>query len=155
MQKPFYALAIANVLNSEVSDDNTDGLQEKQMKCPGVKALVVDDESMNLLVAEGIFSDYGMTVKTALSGAEAIELCEKDTFDIIFMDHMMPEMDGVETMKRLRQLKDVGAERLTVVALTANAVSGAKEMFINEGFDGFVAKPIESVELEMCCLNPP
>ncbi|MBR1477009.1 MAG: response regulator [Lachnospiraceae bacterium] len=153
VQKPFYALAIANVLNSEVSDDNTDGLQEKQMKCPGVKALVVDDESMNLLVAEGIFSDYGMTVKTALSGAEAIELCEKDTFDIIFMDHMMPEMDGVETMKRLRQLKDVGAERLTVVALTANAVSGAKEMFINEGFDGFVAKPIESVELERVLRN--
>ena len=153
LQKPFYALAIANILNSETSDMALDGLTEKQMKCPGVKALVVDDESMNLLVAQGIFSDYGMTVKTALSGAEAIRICENETFDIIFMDHMMPEMDGVETMKQLRRLSAGNGERLTIVALTANAVSGAKEMFINEGFDGFVAKPIETMELERVLRN--
>ena len=119
------------------------------MVCPGVRVLVVDDEPMNLMVAEGIFGEYRMEVTTAGGGREALRICEEEDFDIIFLDHMMPEMDGIETIKELRKLpvKEGGTDAL-IVALTANAVSGAREMFFREGFDEFVSKPIETMELE-------
>lgn len=146
LRKPFYSLSIVNLLNAKAEDEAL--LKEKCMICPGIRVLVVDDEPMNLMVAEGIFRDYQMSVTTAESGRKAIELCEKEDFDLIFLDHMMPEMDGVETLKRLRKIH-AGAERaLTVVAFTANAVSGAREMFLREGFDEFVSKPIEPLEME-------
>ena len=101
-----------------------------------------------IVVAKGIFNDYQMTVKTAESGRKAVEICEKEEFDLIFLDHMMPEMDGVETLKRIRKLHaDIGTV-CTIIAFTANAVSGAREMFLREGFDEFVSKPIELLELE-------
>lgn len=147
LRKPFYCLPIVNILNAGVSEASRT-FEKKRMICPNVRVLVVDDEPMNLLVAEGIFKDYQMKVKTAGSGIEAIELCGKEEFDLIFLDHMMPEMDGVETLKRLRQLpKDTGRV-FTVIAFTANAVSGAREMFLHEGFDEFVSKPIEDLDLE-------
>ena len=121
---------------------------EKKMSCPGINALVVDDEPMNLFVATDILSGYGMIVDTAGSGAESIKMYEEKDYDIIFMDHMMPEMDGIEAMKRLKAIRKGGGRDATVVALTANAVSSAKEMFLNEGFDGFVPKPIELYDLE-------
>ncbi|MBO6015456.1 MAG: response regulator [Lachnospiraceae bacterium] len=103
---------------------------------------------MNLLVANGILRDYGMIVTTALSGAEAIELCKEQDFDLIFMDHMMPEMDGIEAMKRIRANAAREGKEARIIALTANAVSKAREMFLKEGFDVFVSKPIEIVDLE-------
>ena len=112
-----------------------------------VRALVVDDEPMNLIVANSIFSGYGMKVDTAGSGPEAIDLCSKNKYDIVFMDHMMPAMDGVEAMKRIRANMR-GRTDTAIVALTANTVSMAREMFIREGFDGFIGKPIETLELE-------
>ncbi|MBR1876038.1 MAG: response regulator, partial [Lachnospiraceae bacterium] len=147
LRKPFYSFTLAGVLNADSSDE-ADDHSGKRMVTPGVSALVVDDEAMNLMVAEGIFKDYGMKVKTVFSGFEAIKACENEHFDIIFLDHMMPEMDGVETLKHLRNLEKSKGELSAMVALTANAVSGAKEMFLSEGFDGFVAKPIEYSELE-------
>ena len=118
------------------------------MICRGVRVLVVDDEPMNLMVAEEIFRDYQMIVTTAESGREAIELCRTQEFDLIFLDHMMPEMDGVETLKHLRKVNaDTGRES-TVIAFTANAVSGAREMFLREGFDEFVSKIVEPLEME-------
>ncbi|MDD6810741.1 MAG: response regulator [Lachnospiraceae bacterium] len=147
LRKPFYCLPIINILNAGEEED-VDALQEKQMVCPGVKVLVVDDEPMNLMVAEGIFKDYQMIVKTAESGKEAIALCEKEEFDLIFLDHMMPEMDGVETLKHLRKIDKNQSKSFTIIAFTANAVSGAREMFLREGFDEFVSKPIEPMEME-------
>lgn len=123
------------------------------MLCPDVKVLVVDDEPMNLMVAEGIFKEYEMQVKTVHSGMEALALSEREEFDLIFLDHMMPEMDGVETLKRLRRLLADSEKTATIVAFTANAVSGAREMFFEEGFDEFVSKPIELVELERVLRN--
>ncbi|MBR4759745.1 MAG: response regulator [Lachnospiraceae bacterium] len=143
MRKPFYCFPVINVLNSDI---HTKEAKEGALRCEGVRALVVDDEPMNLMVAKGIFARYGMEVTCAESGKEAIELAKDQVFDIVFMDHMMPEMDGVEAMKRLRT--ETGRRDLPVVALTANAVSTAKEMFISEGFDGFVSKPVEMEELE-------
>lgn len=145
LKKPFYCQPVVNILNSGAMEDVH---QSGYMSCPGVKVLVVDDEPMNLMVAEGVFKEYDMTVKTAKSGIEAIEICEQEAFDLIFLDHMMPEMDGIETLKRLRKLQLERDQLLTVVAFTANAVSGAREMFLSEGFDEFISKPIEDCELE-------
>ena len=144
MEKPFYCFPVINLLNMEPGEDEP----EIKMICPGIRALVVDDEPMNLIVAKGIFSGYGMNVISAESGEEAIELCKEKHFDIIFMDHMMPGMDGIETVKRLHSEKLNRSADTPVVALTANAVSSAREMFMSAGFDGFVSKPIEITELE-------
>ncbi|MCR5753583.1 MAG: response regulator, partial [Acetatifactor sp.] len=145
MRKPFYCFPVVNVLNSSV---DTGREEEGRLYCRGARALVVDDEPMNLLVANNIFRQYGMVVSTAASGREAIEMCNSNEYDIIFMDHMMPEMDGIETMKRIRTDFDRDKKDVPIVALTANAVSTAKEMFIKEGFDGFISKPIELIEME-------
>ena len=147
LKKPFYSLPIVNFLNAGATEGE-EQFKEKYMICPGVRVLVVDDEPMNLMVAEEIFRDYQMIVTTAESGREAIELCRTQEFDLIFLDHMMPEMDGVETLKHLRKVNaDTGRES-TVIAFTANAVSGAREMFLREGFDEFVSKPVEPLEME-------
>ena len=119
-----------------------------KIRCPGIEALVVDDEPMNLTVAKGIFKGYGMNVTTVLSGQEAVEICRERAFNIVFMDHMMPGMDGIEAMKAIRADRTVISRDMPIVALTANAVSTAKEMFLSAGFDGFVSKPVELTELE-------
>ena len=144
--KPFYGVQIANFLNQTLDDERVEG--NEKMICPGVKVLVVDDEPMNLLVARGIFESYGMVVDTVHSGEASIAKCASEDYDIVFMDHMMPEMDGVEAMKRLRVQASHNRKDICVVALTANAISSAREMFMSEGFDGFVPKPIELPELE-------
>lgn len=145
MEKPFYCFPVAAILN-----ENSEGTERSsgKMYCPGVKALVVDDESMNLTVAKSIFGRYGMEVFTAESGAKAVEMCRENAYDIVFMDHMMPGMDGVEAMKRIRSDEHRLKSNMPIVALTANAVSTAREMFLSEGFDGFVSKPIDLAELE-------
>lgn len=147
IRKPLYCLQIANILNAGPQESET-ALKEKYMVCPGIKVLVVDDEPMNLMVAEGIFKNYQMTVKTAQSGRRAIELCSEEDFDLIFLDHMMPDMDGIETFRRLRKLSDEMGKVYTIIAFTANAVSGAREMFLSEGFDEFISKPIETLEMD-------
>ena len=145
MEKPFYCFPVAAVLNM---DPETSSEDDKVMYCRGVRALVVDDEPMNLTVAKSIFKKYGMVVSTAASGKEAVQMCRDNKYDIVFMDHMMPGMDGIETMKMIRSDLNRARIDIPIVALTANAVSTAKEMFLAEGFDGFVSKPVELVELE-------
>lgn len=86
--------------------------------------------------------------ETADSEPEALEKCREKEYDIVFMDHMMPGMDGVEAMKLIKKAAKEKGESILVVALTANAVSGAREMFMREGFDGFIAKPIDLNEFE-------
>ncbi len=146
LPKPFYCFPVVSLLNAR-RDKDMEVSKKERLLCPGVKVLVVDDEPMNLMVAEGIFKGYQMKVTTAESGRKALELCGKEDFDLIFLDHMMPEMDGVETLKQLRSIQKTD-KNLTVIAFTANAVSGAREMFLQEGFDEFISKPIETLELE-------
>ncbi len=148
LPKPLYGFPIVRVINGEevpswIEEDHTD-----QLSFDGVSALIVDDEPMNLVVASGLLKEYKMVTDTAESGKEAIEKYNSGEYDIIFMDHMMPEMDGVEAMKRIRQAADETERKIIIVALTANALSGAREMFIREGFDGFIAKPIDIAEFE-------
>jgi CheY-like chemotaxis protein len=146
MPKPFYGTQVANFLNHEFTAEFVDEVE--YMRTPGLKALVVDDEHMNLIVAREIFEGYGMEISTALSGYEAIEKCRANEFDLVFMDHMMPGMDGVEAMKRIRSVAEQENRKVKIIAFTANAVSGAKEMFLREGFDGFISKPIKMHDFE-------
>ena len=154
MPKPLYAYPVIKILN-EGKEADTGSLSSNREKpvFDGVRALIVDDEPMNLVVATGLFKDYKMIIDTAGSGKEAINKFNDNSYDVIFMDHMMPEMDGVEAMKRIKaEAKDQHRD-VKIIALTANAVSGAREMFMKEGFDGFVAKPINLADFERVMLR--
>ena len=112
---------------------------------PYGSVLVVDDAESNLYVARGMLASYGLRIETVFSAKEAIEkIINNNTYDIIFMDHMMPVMDGVEAVNIIRGLSYKNA----IVAMTANAISGQAEMFMNNGFDSFIFKPIDSRELD-------
>ena len=151
IHKPFSALSVANLLNGETgergfAEDQAAG--RKPFACVGIRALAVDDEEMNLVVAKGVLGSYGIEIDTCLSGKEAIAQCGSVSYDIIFLDHMMPGFDGVETLKKIRELRNGMYQDLPIIALTANTVSGAREMFRSEGFTEFVPKPIERTVLE-------
>ncbi|WP_026515912.1 hybrid sensor histidine kinase/response regulator [Butyrivibrio sp. MC2021] len=153
MPKPLYGGSIVKAINGDANSfigslDN----YEKPM-FDGVRALVVDDEPMNLVVATGLFKDYNMITETASSGIEAIKLFNENDYDIVFMDHMMPEMDGIVAMNRIRNIAQEKQKRVVMIALTANAISGAKEMFMREGFDGFISKPIDINSFERTMLK--
>ena len=121
---------------------------EETEPLPRKVALVVDDEKMNLMVARGILKKCGVTAETAMSGPEAVEKCMEKKYDIIFMDYMMPDMNGTEAMQEIRTLQDGYYETCPIVILTANAVSGAKEQFLADGFDEFLSKPVNIKAME-------
>ena len=151
IHKPFSALSVANLLNGETEERGfaeDQAAARKPFTCVGVRALAVDDEEMNLVVAKGVLGSYGIEVDTCLSGREAVAQCGNVAYDIVFLDHMMPGFDGVETLKKIRELRGGIYQDLPVIALTANTVSGAREMFRSEGFTEFVPKPIERTVLE-------
>ena len=130
-----------NIRRSEV------GAMVRAISAPEAKVLVTDDNEFNLKVAGGLLSFMDIDAETADSGYKAIELVKENDYDIIFMDHMMPELDGVETVREIRKLGGKYKE-LKIVALTANAVTGAREMFLDNGFDDFISKPIDAGELQ-------
>ena len=142
-EKPLYCFPVIRALNADSVKEEQPG----RMRCKGVKVLVVDDEPMNLKVANNILSGYGMDVELAGSGSESVSMCRENSYDVIFMDHMMPGMDGVEAARRIRA-EAQNKKSMSIVAFTANLVSTAREMFVKEGFDGFVGKPIDLMELE-------
>jgi len=150
LSMPVHSLSVANILNNV--SENFSYSTETTIKfiAPKARVLVVDDISTNLRICEGLLLPYKMHVDTCLSGKDAIELIKKNTYDIVFMDHMMPDMDGVETTTHIRELgsKDERYSRLTIVALTANAVSGVREMFLSNGFNDFMSKPIDTKKLD-------
>ncbi len=151
IRKPFFALSVVNLLNGEVNKNGFDEAQaagRKPFSCDKVRVLAVDDEEMNLVVAKGVLGSYNIQVDTCLSGREAVERCSTTDYDIIFLDHMMPGFDGVETMRQIRTIQDGKYKDLPIIALTANTISGAREMFRNEGFTEFIPKPIERPVLE-------
>lgn len=115
---------------------------------PDVRILVVDDNAMNLSVAEGLLKNTEIKVDKAADGEKALELCRDIKYDVILMDHMMPRMDGIETMKRLKQMSDSPNADTPVIVLTANAISGVREMYLKEGFVDYMSKPIQGKRLE-------
>ena len=108
---------------------------------------MVDDNEMNRKVARSLMKRNGIVPDEAASGEEAIAQIRKNEYDIVFLDHMMPKMDGIETLKRLRK-EDWIPRGCVVIALTANATSGARERYLAAGFDDYLSKPIEVVQLE-------
>ena len=115
---------------------------------PDAKILVVDDNAVNRKVLRNLLKKTQIQVTDADSGMKCLELIQETHFDLIFLDHMMPEMDGVETLRRIKQLSDFPCQGSPIVALTANAVSGARERYLSEGFDDFLSKPVVPEKLE-------
>jgi len=118
------------------------------VKFEGITVLAVDDNRVNLKVISKILQIYGLKVDVADSGMKAIEMCKSTQYPIVFMDHMMPEMDGVEAMHKIREMSDYYKTDGKIVALTANAVTEARELLMGEGFDDYLKKPIEYDKLE-------
>ena len=146
---PVYAVTIANVLN-----DQSDALpQNKKLRihftAPSANVLIVDDISTNLRVAKELMSPYSMNIHTCMNGPDAIKLIKSHRYDMVFMDHMMPGMDGLETSTFIRAMETGGAsyKNLPIIMLTANAVSGQREMFLERGINDFLAKPIDIQKL--------
>ena len=148
--KPFFILPIVRALNDEKLMQGMDAnyYYEGNFIAPDATVLVVDDNLMNIRVLEGLLRPYKIRVAIATSGAEALDKIESMSYDVVFMDHMMPEMDGVETLQRIRQKPGSYFKKVPIVAVTANAVGGMREVFLNEGFKDFIAKPIEVSVLE-------
>lgn len=122
--------------------------KNRTLRAPGAHVLVVDDNRVNLNVTAQLLNSYGIKAELADSGAKAIEMINSAYYDLVFMDHMMPELDGVDTTKIIRSAGDAYSLGLPIVALTANAVNGAKEMFLESGFNDFISKPIQLPLLE-------
>lgn len=149
-------------LDQEIIDDtpigndykNSDSLSTStsisDLKVTNITALVTDDNMINLRVAQGIFKQYGFEVELASSGPDAIELCKKKNYDFVFMDQMMPNMDGITAMQRIRRIgphyhPDGDCK---IIALTADAIKGTREYLMDMGFDEYLGKPIAFSQLE-------
>ena len=151
LSMPVHAIGIANLLNGAYDAAKYHEHEDSYARfiAPDARVLVVDDVKTNLSVAKGLLSPFRMQIDCAVSGSEAISLIMHNRYDLVLMDHMMPEMDGIETTAKIREMgkDDVFYRDLPIVALTANAVVGIREMFLQNGMDDFIAKPIENAKL--------
>jgi len=150
---PAHSMSIANILNG-VNDSYAYSENEEiiaRFIAPEAKVLVVDDISANLKVAKGLLLPYQVKVDLCKSGADAIEAVKTKRYDLVFMDHKMSGMDGIEATGIIRDMgnEDMQFIDLPIIALTANAVSGTKEMFLQSGFSDFLSKPIDTVRLNV------
>ena len=146
--EPLLVTDLAKVLNRPWDSEQTDNARqgEFEFSTMNTKALVVDDNEVNLMVSGELLRCFNVDVILAESGTIALDNCERQPFDLIFMDHMMPVMDGIETTKILREGSSSNRDA-PIIALTANAVSGMREYFLESGMDDFVSKPIDMNEL--------
>ena len=145
---PIHCLKLANILNDEYDsyDSRIHDSYTTNIIAPEAVVLVVDDNAVNLKVAVGLLNIYKIQADTASNGMEALKMVSEKDYDLIFMDHMMPEMDGIDTTVAIRNLGEKYVH-LPIVALTANAIGGVKEMFKAEGLNDFIAKPVEMSKL--------
>ena len=147
VNKPLYTLNFCQILNHEVAESDGDCEEYVNFTAPEARILIVDDNEMNLKVATGLLEPLKMQIDTADSGKRALQLVKQKQYHIIFMDHMMPVMDGVETTECIRAMDDEYYKTVPIIALTANALMDAREKFKAAGMDDFVAKPIEMKEI--------
>jgi signal transduction histidine kinase/CheY-like chemotaxis protein len=144
--RPVNALHIANLLNNTYESGSDSDILPFRM--PQARILVVDDNRSNLVVAEGLLGKFECQLDFASNGKEAVRLVQENRYDMIFMDHMMPEMDGIEATEKIREMhgatkQDTYYQDVPIIALTANAVRGMKDVFLQHGMSGFLPKPIE------------
>jgi signal transduction histidine kinase/DNA-binding NarL/FixJ family response regulator/HPt (histidine-containing phosphotransfer) domain-containing protein len=123
------------------------GARGRVMAKEGINVLVVDDNSINLNVASGFLATHGIKADAVTGGMAAVRKVQEKRYDLVFMDHMMPEMDGIESAQAIRGLDDPWLKSMPIVALSANAMSGAREAFLAAGMNDFIAKPIDAGEL--------
>ncbi|MBR6159326.1 MAG: response regulator, partial [Lachnospiraceae bacterium] len=124
------------------SEDN-----DRYPYAPEARVLIVDDSSMNIKVMKSLMKLNGISPEAALSGQEALEKLKDAKYDVVMLDHMMPQMDGIETLQKAKEEKLI-PEGCIVIALTANAVVGAREAYLEAGFDDYLSKPVEVAALE-------
>jgi signal transduction histidine kinase/response regulator of citrate/malate metabolism len=147
--RPIQSVSLANVLNDDETVGRIEGGDDHMhFIAPSARILVVDDIMTNLMVAQGLMTPYRMQVDICQSGKEAIDLVRQNSYDLVFMDHMMPEMDGIEVTNRIRALDAPRFKAIPIVALTANAVSGMREMFLKNGMSDFLTKPIDVTKMD-------
>ena len=120
---------------------------------PDARILIVDDNSVNRRVLSNLLKETRISIEEAASGEQCLEMIQNTCYDLVFMDHMMPEMDGIETLRHIRAQKNHPNANTPVVALTANAVTGAREMYLKEGFQDFLSKPVNPEKLEKMLLE--
>ena len=120
---------------------------------PGARVLVVDDSEVNLKVFASLLNRTRMQIETADSGDACIELFKRNFYDVIFLDHMMPDKDGIETLREMKACIDTPNLKTPVICLTANAISGMREMYMEAGFDDYLTKPIDTGKLENMLLQ--
>jgi CheY-like chemotaxis protein/HPt (histidine-containing phosphotransfer) domain-containing protein len=154
---PVYCISVANILN-DVPVSSSHSEDDKSSTCfiaPDAKALIVDDINTNLKVASGLMLPYEIQIDICKSGAEAIAAVQAKQYDIVFMDHKMPGMDGVEAVGHIRAIEGRGAyyQDIPIIALTANAISGMREFFLENGFDDYLSKPIDTAKLNTILEN--
>ena len=140
----FTATLPQGISRKEISD--SEGTASK-FRAPDAKILVVDDVAINRMVAKGLLTLYEVQIRLCGSGEEAIKAVQAEEYDLVFMDHMMPGMDGIEATAIIRGLEDERFQKLPIVALTANAISGMKEMYLKNGFNDYLSKPIDVQKL--------
>ena len=126
---------------------------KEKLHAPRARLLFVDDTAMNLDVIKGLLKNTGITIDTVLSGKEALESVKKYKYDILFIDHRMPEMDGLQTLHAMKELKENKSLGQPCIALTANAISGVRKMYLDEGFDDYLSKPVNPAKLEEMIRN--
>jgi signal transduction histidine kinase/ActR/RegA family two-component response regulator len=143
-----FSVAVPYVPAEESAGDAAAG-ELMEFSARGAKVLVVDDIEINLELTEAMLDVFAVDADLATRGEEALELAQAHVYDLIFMDHMMPGMDGIETTRRIRELKGPCAT-VPIIALTANVINGAESMFLERQFNGFLAKPIELASLNLC-----
>ena len=134
---------------SEASEEN----YKEIFRAPDAQVLIVDDTPMNITVIKSLLKTTKVKIDTAESGFECLKKVEKKKYDLIFLDHRMPEMDGVETLERMKELPKNQNSDTPVIALTANAISGARETYLEAGFADYLSKPVDGILLERTMID--
>ncbi|MBE6888561.1 MAG: response regulator [Ruminococcaceae bacterium] len=151
--KPFYINKLCAAISKPVQKKAQNEAMGDNFTAPNANILVVDDNALNLRVARGLMKQYGMKIDIAKSGAQALQLMVQKKYDMVFLDHLMPDMDGVETHRAIKELENESDRKTPVIALTAYTAADVRDMFTREGFQGFMSKPIQADILKDMLLN--
>lgn len=150
LNKPLFSRNFCLVVNHEYDEGESEEGELMQYKLPDAKVLVVDDTEINLLVVKMLLEPLEMEIDTAMNGREALSLIARKRYDLVFMDHMMPVMNGVEATKALRAMDDPYCRELPVIALTANVITDARLQYKAAGMNDMLAKPVTSSAIRKC-----
>lgn len=152
-QKLIDATPVGDFEENYLKDRKDALVYNESFTAPEAKILVVDDNEINLSVTRSLLKKTQVQITDCKSGIESLSLMKKEHYDVILLDHMMPEMDGIETLKRSKGMEENKCMGTPVIALTANAMSGVREMYLSEGFDDYLSKPIEGKALEIMLMK--